>query len=112
MATLNYKSSNIMKAEKETGLNFISAVQSLQTEMGIYTIYFLLKAGGLDDDKASELIDAGIDTALIAIMEGIGEAGFLPEATRVQVKASLAQAKKQMAEASAPSQTTGDKTQA
>ena len=111
MATLNYKASNIMKAEREAGLNFISAIQSLQTDIGIYTIYFLLKCGGLDDEQASKTIDSGIDTSLVMIMEGIGEAGFLPEETRVQVKASLVQAKKQMAKASKPLQPTGEKTQ-
>lgn len=112
MVAVNYKASNIMKAEQELRLNFISALQSLQSDIGIYTIFFLLKAGGLNDDEASDLIDTGIDKAIEAIMEGIGNAGFLPEESRVQVKVAMDKAKKQMKQTpTEPLQNTGEATE-
>ena len=109
MKALDYKSSNIMKAERELRVNFIPALQSLQAELGIYTIFFLLKAGGYSDDEATNAIDEGIDKSLEAIMEGIGNAGFLPQESRVKVKMAVEQARTQLAKASQtePLQNTG-----
>lgn len=110
MGILDYKASNIMRAEREMGYNFISTLQSLQNNLGIHQMVFLLQAGGLTETEAETLIDSGIDKAIEAVVEGIGNAGFLPAETRAEMKANMPKnLKKKTTE---PSQPTGEKTEA
>lgn len=110
MAVLDYKAGNIIRAEREMGYNFIATLQGLQNNLGLHQMVFLLMAGGLNETEAETLIDSGIDKAIEAIMEGIGNAGFLPAETRAEIKNSMP--KNLQKKTKEPSQPTGEKTEA
>jgi hypothetical protein len=75
--TLNYKASNIAKAERASKKNFFAVMQSLSKAPSIDDLLFLVNAGGGTEADFDELFKGGIKNVLMAIFEGINEAGFL-----------------------------------
>lgn len=101
---LNYKASNIAKAERETNSNFFKTVEGLgDGAPRMADILFVLQAGGLTEDAASDLLDEkGMADAMALVVEGLGEAGFLAKAMEAQKANPLPKA----------TESTGDKTKA
>ncbi len=101
MKDLHYKAKNIMRAEKEHKLGFYQVLQSMQSNLGVFTVFFLLTAGGYSEEEAGELIDnKPFDEVLLHIVDALGDAGFLPEAAKVQIRAQMQKAREQIAAAS------------
>lgn len=94
MVQLNYKASNIAKAEKEQGMSFFDAFSSLQDKPSISSLLFLFIAGGGTTEEFDEIAKTGIPEIMMAIMEGISDAGFL--GTKIDTKKMKAEMKKAM----------------
>lgn len=77
--TLNYKASNIAKAEREENNNFFNAFTTLGSNgaVSVSDLLFIWHCGGGDDASFDETFDKGIPALMETIMEGINEAGFL-----------------------------------
>ena len=105
MVQLNYKASNIAKAEKENKLNFFTVLSELQTNPSFSNLLFLFKAGGGTEEEFDELAKTGIPEVMMEIMEGISDAGFL--GTKIDTKKMKAEMKKAMEETEAY-QTSGE----
>lgn len=106
--TLNYKASNIARAEREEKKNFFAVMQNLSKAPSVDELLFLFKAGGGKEADFDELFKGGIEEVLLAIFEGINEAGFLGqkidlEEMRALMKSEVAKVK----EATSPN--TGEK---
>jgi hypothetical protein len=76
---LNYKASNIARAERETGKKFFAVMSSLGDDMSIDDLLFLFTAGGGNEDDFDEVFAKGIQEVMVTIMDGINDAGFLGE---------------------------------
>lgn len=102
---LNYKASNIAKAEREMDLNFFETLEGIGNSTPSFTaLLMILRAGGLSEQEADEILDSkGIETALKEAVEALGNAGFLAKMQEVPVKQTPSPA---------TSQTTGEKTKA
>ena len=74
---LNYKASNIRKAERESKKNFFAVISSLGETSSVDDLMFVWEAGGGSDDEFDVEFGNGIQNILLIIMEGINEAGFL-----------------------------------
>ena len=96
MVQLNYKASNIAKAEKEQGLSFFDAFSSL---------LFLFIAGSGTAEEFDELFKSGIDKVMLEVMSGIADAGFLGKT--VDSKTLKAEMEKAMKEAMPTSEISG-----
>lgn len=76
---LNYKASNIARAEQALGANFFDTLQGLGEGTPSFTaLLMILQAGGLTEAEADQMLDdKGIEDALKAAIEALGRAGFL-----------------------------------
>lgn len=124
---LNYKATNIAKAERECGLKFFTVIGSLgskepeesvegetvetgetdevdmsQINFGIGELVFLCKAGGASDEEINETFKTGLENVLVAIMEGLSTAGFFGE-----LKIDTTELKNTMKKSLSVSQNTG-----
>ena len=92
MSELNYKASNIAKAEREFNANFFETLEGLGKDVpSISSLLLLLRAGGLTEDEADVLIDeAGIKDSLSEAVTALGKAGFLAK-LQSQAKAQKAE---------------------
>jgi hypothetical protein len=106
MVQLNYKASNIAKAEKEQGMSFFDAFSSLQDKPSISSLLFLFIAGGGTTEEFDEVAKTGIPEIMMAIMEGVSDAGFL--GTTVDSKTLKAEMEKAMKEAMAALENSGE----
>jgi hypothetical protein len=98
MKTLNYKAKNLMNAEREYKLGFYQALTNLKDNLGVFSLFYMLRAGGYTEDEASDTLDEKpFDEVLMHIIDGIGDAGFLPQAAKVRMKAEMEKARKQIA---------------
>ncbi len=104
--TLNYKASNIAKAERASGKNFFSAIQSLSKSPSMDELLFLVNAGGGAENDFDELFKEGIENVLITIFEGINDAGFLGQ--KIDLEEVRAAMKAEVAKAQEVSQNTGE----
>lgn len=105
MVQLNYKASNIAKAEKEQGMSFFDAFSSLQDKPSISSLLFLFVAGGGTTEEFDELFKSGIDKVMLEVMSGIADAGFLGKT--VDSKTLRAEMEKAMKEAMPTSEISG-----
>ena len=85
---LNYKASNIARAERTYGMKFLAEISKIEglsgnlnsavDELGFDTIVFLMAAGGFSEDETDQVIE---ESGLLKPFELIGEAlqtsGFL-----------------------------------
>lgn len=108
MSELNYKASNIARAERELNANFFSTLEGLgQGTPSINALLMILRAGGLTEAEADELLDKeGISDAMQKAITALGNAGFL---AKLKNEASQVEAQKSQPKAS---QNTGDETKA
>lgn len=104
--TLNYKASNIAKAERASGKNFFSAIQSLSKSPSMDELLFLVNAGGGTENDFDELFKEGIEKVLMTIFEGINEAGFLGQKIDLEEMRKVMEA--EMNKAKGVSQNTGE----
>jgi hypothetical protein len=76
---LNYKASNIAKAESALNANFFGTLEGLGEGTPSFTsLLMILRAGGLTEQEADEMLDnLGIEAALRKAVEALGKAGFL-----------------------------------
>lgn len=102
---LNYKARNVAQAESKYRTSIQQAMQELTTRtFGVVTFAFLLEAGGIEEDKAYDLIDeVGVNAIETEVVEALLDAGFLRGTNDDQRKEAL----KQLKEAKASS-TTGN----
>ena len=82
MPELNYKASNIAKAEIALDANFFETLLGINDEVpSVREILMILMAGGLTEQEADDLLDSkGIEEAMRLAAEAIVRAGFLPKA--------------------------------
>lgn len=112
--TLNYKASNIAKAEDANGKNFLECISRLGGSgmPGFADMRFLVLAGGGTDDDFDTLFASGMENLLGAVLEGINNAGFLGDEKldTEALKAQLHEAVEQVSKTAKISQTSGAKT--
>lgn len=86
---LNYKASNILKAERSAGRKFFGALQGMQDgDLGIEDITFITAAGGSSEEATLEALDTdGMAGVMQEVAEALGNAGFLQGADKAAVKA-------------------------
>lgn len=106
MVQLNYKASNIAKAEKEMGESFFDAISTLNSTPSVSALLFLFTAGGGTQDEFDELFKQGVDKAMVEVMSGIADAGFLGKT--VNSKMVKARMKKAMDEAMTALENSGE----
>lgn len=108
MSELNYKASNIARAERELNANFFQTLEGLGDGTPSFTsLLMILRAGGLTEEEADDLLDnQGIEAALKDAVDALGKAGFL---AKMKEKAPKAEA---LVTQTSPSATTGSKTNA
>ncbi len=87
---LNYKASNIAKAESKYGANFMVAIDNLGTSISMSDLYFLYQAGGATDEEFDQAMSGGITKAVMPVLEAINNAGFLG------IKIDLAELEREM----------------
>lgn len=106
MVQLNYKASNIAKAEKEQGVSFFNELAEAQATPSVSALMFLFTAGGGTVEEFDELFKKGVDELMLIIMPEIADAGFLGKA--VNSKIIKARMKKSMDEAMAALENSGE----
>ena len=81
---LNYKASNILKAERSEKRKFFGALQSMQGgDLGVEDIVFLTAAGGANEDATLDALDTtGMTGVMEEVAEALGTAGFLQGAEK------------------------------
>lgn len=101
---LKYKALNISKAETKTGKSLFNAMSDLGDNMSVSTLMFMLEAGGLSEDQASDYLDNhSIEETMLAVFDAMTESGFL--AKRLKTK-EMEQAKEELRKAIKASQNT------
>lgn len=93
---LNYKASNIAKAEDKFNRNFFKSLSGLSESPSMSDLMFLFFAGGATEEDFDNAVKEGFDNAMIIITEGLNESGFLGKTidTTEMKKAMEAQKKK------------------
>lgn len=74
---LTYKASAIARTEREHGKNFFKTIENLGGETSMDDLLFLCQAGGATEEEFDEAVSNGAEGLLLAVMEGVNEAGFL-----------------------------------
>ena len=78
MVQLNYKASNIAKAEKEHSENFLEKISTLNGIPPVSDLMFLFIAGGGTIEEFDKFIKKeGVGAATVEIVACIAESGFL-----------------------------------
>ena len=76
---LNYKASNIAKAERAEGKKFFTVFSSIGNEdISVDDLLFIFKAGGGTEEAFDELFAKGVPEVFTAIFDGVNRAGVLP----------------------------------
>ena len=76
---LNYKASNIAKAERAEGKKFFTVFASLgNNDVSVDDLLFIFKAGGGTEDEFDQAFAKGIPEVFSLIFDGVNRAGFLP----------------------------------
>ncbi|MBR3169198.1 hypothetical protein IKF23_02040 [Candidatus Saccharibacteria bacterium] len=76
---LNYKASNIAKAERAEGKKFFAIFGNIgNDDVSVDDLLFIWKAGGGTEETFDELFAKGIPEVFAAIFDGVNRAGFLP----------------------------------
>ncbi len=78
MVQLNYKASNIAKAEKEQGENFLEKISTLNGIPQVSDLMFLFIAGGGTIEEFDDFIEEeGVGAVTVEVVASIAESGFL-----------------------------------
>ena len=91
---LDYKASNIAKAERAHGMNFLKTLKTLSDNPSISGLLFLFEAGNGTEDDFDQAFKEGINKVLVVIMEGLSAAGFLGQEDVRVLKRQLEDQKK------------------
>jgi hypothetical protein len=90
---LNYKASNIMKAEEEHGVKFFDAIDKAGKDLA--TLWFLFSAGGASADEFDkEIEENGITGATLTFTQALANSGFLGKT--MKAKAATPEFKKEL----------------
>lgn len=96
---LNYKGTNIAKAEQKYGVKFFNVVEQLgkksETNIGMLDMLFLYCAGGGTEEDFDQYIVNDTEKIMLDIMEGLAMSGFLGEKKnfdRAKAKAEIEKA--------------------
>lgn len=81
---LNYKASNIAKAERKAGKKFFGALTEMGETPSFDDLLFMFEAGGGTEAEFDELFSKGMPEVMVVIMEGITEAGFFGESVEME----------------------------
>ena len=90
MNNLEFKAKNIIKMERETGLNFLEILDNFA---GFSNLADIMIAGGMTE-AADALDKYGFEEVILKIMERLSECGFLPQSSRIHLKESHKQMQK------------------
>lgn len=83
---LNYKASNIARAERAEGKKFFAIFENIgNDDVSVDDLLFIWKAGGGTEEAFDELFAKGIPEVFTAIFDGVNRAGFLPN--KIDIKA-------------------------
>lgn len=106
--TLKFTASKIAAAEKANNENFFNVLSNLSTSPSMQALLFLWHAGGGTDESFDEVFenDGGLVGIMGAIVEGLGNGGFLPKEAVGEVEKALEKA----SQASEALGNTGEKT--
>ena len=113
MTNLIFRAKNIAKAEREAGVKFFEVLERLGEGMGFVDLIFLFEAGGATADDCDEIIAKdGITGAILAVMEGLNESGFLPQKIDTsEMRATLEEQKKASAKSGEKTKKTPSKSE-
>lgn len=101
---LNYKGSNIAKAEQRYGVKFFNVIESLgskngENNVGMVDLLFLFCAGGGTEEQFDKRVIDDTEGVMLDIMEGLSESGFLGKKVKFDRTKALAEIKKALKEA-------------
>lgn len=95
---LDYKASNIAKAEREYGENFFDTLTTLGDKPSISGLLFLFKAGNGTEEEFDAIFEEGVEKGtvkvILSIMEGLSDAGFLSQEEVRVIKRQMEDVKK------------------
>ena len=108
---LNFKASNIAKAERAEGKKFFTVFTNLGNEdVSVDDLLFIFKAGGGTEEAFDELFAKGIPEVFTVIFDGVNRAGFLPN--KIDTKTVKEDMEKAMSNDMKASQNSGKTTKA
>lgn len=122
MVQLNYKASNIAKAEKEQGENFLEKISTLNGIPPVSDLMFLFIAGGGTIEEFDKFMKKeGVGAVTVEVVASIAESGFLGKSIdakqlrrdmeeELEDKRMMAEAFKEKVESIAASKNSGKKT--
>lgn len=122
MVQLNYKASNIAKAEKEQGENFLEKISTLNGIPPVSDLMFLFTAGGGTIEEFDEFMkEEGVGIVTVEVVASIAESGFLGKSIdakqlrsdmeeEMKNKVMIAEAFKETVESITASENSGEKT--
>lgn len=90
---LNFTASKIALAERKHNDNFFDALGQLAQKPSISALLFLFNAGGGTDAQFDTMFKEGVDTVMVAIIDGLSEGGFLEKEAVEQVKEMMSNIK-------------------
>lgn len=91
---LNYKASNIAKAERKHGVNFFNLMGNIGNNLSMSSLQFLYDAGGATEEEFDAAFSKGVDSMLKDILEGLKNAGFLKQEDLDKVLSEMEKAQK------------------
>ena len=98
MTNLNYKASNIAKAERAHNKNFFEVMTQMTKTPSVSDLMFIVEAGGGTEEDFDAMFAKGFENLLLEVMEGINEAGFL--GVKLDTKGLREKVQKELAEIS------------
>ena len=101
---LNYKGSNIAKAEQEYGVKFFNVIETLsgkkgENNIGMVDLLFLFRAGGGTEEQFDKRVVDDAEGIMLDIMEGLSESGFLGKKMKFDRTKAMTEIKKALKEA-------------
>lgn len=74
---LNFKASNIAKAEDKMNKNFFKAIGGMSDTPSLNDLMFIFLAGGASEEEFDEVLKEGFEKAMVIITDGLNDSGFL-----------------------------------
>ena len=74
---LNFKASNIAKAEDKYKKNFFTAIGDMAGTPSLNDLMFIFLAGGATEEEFDDVMSNGVEQAMLVITNGLNESGFL-----------------------------------
>lgn len=102
---LDYKASNIAKAERKCGLDFWKVFTTFDKHPSMSNLLFLFEAGAATEEDFDAAFKKGANEVLMIILDGLSDAGFLGQEDARVIKRQLEELTKELV----ISQNSGDK---